>query len=54
MLEEQLKAIQFSIGEIKKQMNDCVNVKHYELLQEKLNEYEQERMKLLKHMEVEL
>ena len=54
MLEEQLKAIQFSIAEIERQMNDCVNVKHYELLQHKLDEFEKARMELLEQMEVEL
>lgn len=35
-------------------MNDSVNVKHYELLQHKLSEFEKVRDELLKQMEVEL
>ncbi len=54
MLEEQLKAIHSSIAEIKRQMKNSVNVKHYELLQHKLNEFEKARDELLKQMEVEL
>ncbi len=54
MLEEQLKAVQSSIAEIKRKMDDCVNVKHYEILQDKLKEYEEARLELLKLMEVEL
>lgn len=54
MLEEQLKAIHSSIAEIKRQMEDCVNVKHYAVLQDLLKEYEQARDDLLKQMEAEL
>ena len=53
-LEEQLRAVHSSIAEIKRQMNDSVNVKHYEELQEKLVEYENVREELLRQMEVEL
>lgn len=53
-LEEQLRAVHSSIAEIKRQMNDCVNVKHYEVLQEQLVEYEKARDELLRQMEVEL
>ena len=52
--EEELKALHITIAEIKRQMKDCVNVKHYEALQEKLNEFEEMRIELLKKMEVEL
>ena len=53
-LEEQLRAVHSSIAEIKRQMNDSVNVKHYEALQEQLIEYEKVRDELLKQMEVEI
>ena len=53
-LEEELRAIHSSIAEIKRQMAECINVKHYEALQEKLREYEEARIELLKLMEVEL
>ncbi len=53
-MELELKAIHTTIAEIKRQMKDCVNVKHYEALQEKLNEFEEMRLNLLKDMEVEL
>ena len=53
-LEEQLRAVHSSIAEIKRQMNDSVNVKHYEELQEQLVEYENVREELLRQMEVEL
>jgi len=52
--EMELKAIHTTIAEIKRQMKDCVNVKHYEALQEKLEEFEAMRMELLKKMEVEI
>lgn len=52
--EMELKAIHSSIAEIKRQMKDCVNVKHYEALQEQLNEFEEMRLELLKKMEVEI
>lgn len=52
-LEMQLQAIHSSIAEIKKQMNECVNVKHYETLQKQLQAYEEARLELLKIMEVE-
>ena len=52
--EEELKALHTTIAEIKRQMNDCVNVKHYEALQTKLNEFEEMRIELLKKMEVEI
>ena len=35
-------------------MKECVNVKHYEALQELLEEFEEKRLQLLKDMEVEL
>lgn len=53
-MELELQAIHTTIAEIKRQMKDCVNVKHYEALQEKLNEFEEMRLNLLKDMEVEL
>ena len=53
-LELELRAIHTTIAEIKRQMKDCVNVTHYEALQEKLNEFEEMRLNLLKNMEVEL
>ena len=53
-LELELTAIHSTIAEIKRQMNDCVNVKHYEALQKKLNEFEEMRLELLKAMAVEL
>ena len=53
-LEMELRAIHATIAEIKRQMNDCVNVKHYEELQKKLKEFEEMRLELLKQMEVEL
>ena len=53
-MELELQAIHTTIAEIKRQMKDCVNVNHYEALQEKLNEFEEMRLNLLKDMEVEL
>jgi len=53
-LEMELRAIHSSIAEVKRQMNDCVNVKHYENLQSRLQEFEKMRLELLKQMEVEL
>ena len=53
-LERELNAIHTTIAEIKRQMNDCANIKHYEALQEKLEEFEAMRIELLKQMEVEL
>lgn len=53
-LEEELKAIHSTIAEIKRQMEECVNVKHYEALQSKLEEFENMRLELLKQMEVEI
>lgn len=52
-LEHQLKAIHTSIAETKKQMEECVNVRHYETLQKQLQAYEEARLELLKLMEVE-
>jgi|GEM_PF-7070405 len=52
--EMELRALHNTIAEIKRQMQDCVNVKHYEELQKQLNEFEQMRIDLLKKMEVEL
>ena len=52
--EMELKAIHTTIAEIKRQMKDCANIKHYEALQEKLDEFEEMRMELLKKMEVEI
>ena len=53
-LEEELKAIHSSIAEIRRKMNDCVNVKHYQELEKQLNEFEEMRLELLKQMEVEI
>ena len=52
--EMELRAIHSSIAEIKRKMDDCVNVKHYEELQKQLEEFEQMRLELLKKMEVEI
>ena len=52
--EMELRALHNTIAEIKRKMQDCVNVKHYEELQKQLNEFEQMRIELLKKMEVEL
>lgn len=53
-LESELRAIHSSIAEIKKQMEDCVNIKHYLELEKRLGEFEDMRLELLKQMEVEL
>ena len=53
-LERELFAIHSSIAEIQRKMADCVNVKHYEYLQEQLDELEKKRLELLKDMEVEV
>ena len=47
-LEMELKAVQVSIAEIKRQMKDCVNVKHYEKMQTALELYYEEEERLLK------
>lgn len=52
--EMELRAIHSSIAEIKRKMNTCVNVKHYEYLQTQLNEFEEMRLELIKKMEVEI
>ena len=53
-MEEELRALHSSIAQIKRDIANCVNVKHYEALQEKLDEFEEMRLKLLNQMEVEL
>lgn len=52
--EMELRAIHSSIAELKRQMADCVNVKHYAELEKQLNEFEEMRLTLLKKMEVEI
>jgi len=52
--EEELRALHSTIAQIKREMNNCVNVKHYEALEQKLKEFEKMRIELLKKMEVEL
>ena len=47
MLEMQLKAVQTSIAEIKRQMKDTCNVKHYEKMEEILKQYYAEEERLL-------
>ena len=46
-LEMELRAVQQSIAEVKKQMKDCVNVKHYEKMQKVLELYYEEEERLL-------
>lgn len=52
--EMELRALHNTIAEIKRKMQDCVNVKHYEELQKQLNEFEEMRLELIKKMEIEL
>lgn len=49
-LERELFAIHSSIAEIKRQMADCVNVKHYEEYEKQLEELEKARLELLEQM----
>lgn len=51
LLEEQLRAVQHSIAEVKKRMVESVNVEQYEKLEELLIEYYEEEQNLLKEIE---
>ena len=46
-LEAQLRAVQTSIAEIKRQMKDTCNVDHYEKMQKALEMYYDEEERLL-------
>ena len=49
-LEEHLRAVQHSIADIKRQMKESVNVKHYQQLEVILKEYQEEEQILLKEI----
>ncbi len=46
-LEMELQAVQQSIAEVKRQMKETVNVKHYEKMQKALEMYYEEEERLL-------
>lgn len=50
-LEMQLKAVQTSIAEVKRQMKDTCNVNHYEKMKAILEEYYKEEERLLLEIE---
>lgn len=50
-LEAELRAVQTSIAEIKRQMKDCVNVEHYEKMNKALERYYEEEERLLLELE---
>ena len=53
-LEEELRAIHSSIAQTKRDIDLSTSVEQYDRLQVKLKLLEEERLKLLKKMEVEL
>ena len=46
-LEAELRAVQTSIAEVKRQMKETVNVKHYEKMEKALEMYYKEEERLL-------
>lgn len=50
-LEEELRAVQNSIAEVKRQMKETCNVKHYEKMKEILELYHEEEERLLFEIE---
>ena len=46
-LETELRAVQHSIAEVKRQMKETVNVKHYENMVKALEMYHEEEERLL-------
>lgn len=49
-IESELRAVQHSIAEIKRQMKETVNVKHHKKMKETLEMYYEEEERLLNRM----
>ena len=50
LLESELRAVQHSIVATKKEMENCVNVDHYNKLEEALHLYKEEERRILSEL----